>query len=131
MKISQSGHSLDISLSLGLGGARLLNLFCGDLLSASGCLFGVGDKPLTEPGAVVPCLYPGAEPVLIARAISSDDVEEFGPVWLAEVIAAFLLIPLEVWIGDGQPEVLCLRYRLVDELLAQLVVSVHLDLPGH
>ena len=46
-------------------------------------------------------------------------------------MAALLLVPLQLGVGDGQAEVLRLRHGLVDELLPQLVVGVHLDPPGH
>src|SRR5262249_20061555 len=91
----------------------------------------IGAQPVAEPGTVLPCLHAGAETLTVAWTVAGDHIEELRPVRFREVMAAFLFVPRQAWIRDGQPKVLRLRYGLIDELLPQLVVGIDLDLPGY
>src|SRR5690606_37495672 len=109
MKTSQSGHSLDMVLSLNLV-LRLARVpgddgLFGGLRPAGGGLLGMGHQPLAEPGAVLPGLDARAQPVLFARPVAGDHVEEFRPVRLAEIVDALFLVPFQVRVGHGQAQI--------------------------
>ena len=69
--------------------------------------------------------------LLVAGAVAFDDLEELAPIGLCKVVVAGLFVPLQRLIRDGEANIFGLRYRFIDELLAQLIVGVHLDLPRH
>src|SRR5688500_2954827 len=108
MKTSQRGHSLDITF-------RSRCSFGGNRLRATYGLFGMCRQAVPEPGAVLPGRPARAEALGITGAIAGDHLEEFVPVRLAEIVAAFFLVPLQIRIGDSQSEIFGLWYRLVDE----------------
>src|SRR6478735_5906073 len=113
MKISHNGHSLDI---LDPPGTLLLS---DDRQSPAGrtfgrdghggaasALVGMGLQPVAEPGAVLPGLDPGAQPLAVARAVAGDHLEKLAPVRLREIVAALLLVPAQVLVRHRQAEVL-------------------------
>src|SRR5262249_51738383 len=88
-------------------------------------------RGLAHPGAIVPRLAPSLHPLLGDRAFAADDCVEFFPIYVAEIVAALLLVPLEVGVRDCELEEVRLRYGNVDELLAKLIIGLALDPPTH
>ena len=72
-------------------------------------LLRVGRGGFADPGAVGMCLATPLHPLHIAGTLALDDGLEFGPVELAEVIVAALLVPLQVWVFEVQAKG-CLLY---------------------
>src|ERR1044072_7755525 len=88
-------------------------------------------RGLGHPRALVPRFAPRLHALLRGRALAPHDSIELLPVDLAEVVAALLLVPLEVGIWYRQLQEIGLRDRDVDELLAKLVIGLALDPPAH
>src|SRR4051812_10131372 len=112
MKTSQSGmFGVTISISL----------LCGLQGSALPALFGIGQRGLAHPGAVVMRLAPRREAVAVAGAVAGQHLLELFPVDRA-VLPVAVGILLHAGIGNRQAQELRLRDSGIDEFLAQLVV---------
>ena len=92
-------------------------------------LGGVGTGGVADPGAVFVGAAAGVDPVLIAGAVSGEDLAELVPVDRAGDPVA--VVEVEGRVGDGEAEVVGLGDGGVDEFLAQFVVGEALDLPAH
>src|SRR6185369_9267616 len=112
MKTSQSGM---------FGVAISISLLCGLQGSALPALFGIGQRRITHPAAVVMRLAPRREAVTVAGAVAGQHLLELFPVDRAVFpVAAGVL--LHAGIGNRQAQELRLRDSGIDEFLAQLVV---------
>src|SRR4051812_42591532 len=96
-----------------------------------GVLRGVRGRGLDHPGVVVPRGAPAADALGVGRAVAGDDPLELVPVDCAEPVVAGLVVVGQLGVGQRDAEQLGLRDGHVDVALAQLVVAVALDSPGH
>src|SRR5438132_8743317 len=112
MKTSQSGV---------FGVAMVISLFRGLRVLALLALFGIGQRRLAHPGAVVMRLAARRQPVAVAGTVAGQHLIEFFPVDRA-VFPVTVSVLLHAGIGNGEPEELGLRHRRIDEFLAQLVI---------
>src|SRR3954469_11418892 len=119
MKTSHSGVlGVDIVISL-FGSLRRLTMRA---------LRGISRGRLAHPCAIVMRFAPRRDTIAVARPVAGEHLLEFGPVNLAVApVAVRILRHAGVW--NGEAEILRLRYRRIDEFLAQLVVGEALDLP--
>src|SRR5690606_342018 len=99
--------------------------------ATSGSLFSVCSKRFAHPGAFFVSPYSSAQTFAVAGPIAAQHGIELFPVDLAEVVLAALLVPLQIWIGDGQAQVVGLRHSLVDKFLSQFIIGKQLDAPLH
>ena len=74
-------------------------------------------------------LAPGTETLKITWAVALDDIIEFCPIDLSEVVMAGVLVPLQIAIRYRETEKICLGHGLVDEPLPELVVGQQFDFP--
>ena len=91
----------------------------------------MGHQAIAYPSAVIPRLVARFEPFGVARAVALKHVEKLIPIGLGEIVMPAFLVPFQIGVRDGQAQIFSLRDALIDELLTQLVIAVHLDLPRH
>src|SRR5438034_4567759 len=96
-----------------------------------GFLCSMSKGGLAHPRALFVSLLARAHALSVARAVTLDHLEKLVPVDGSDVVVAARVVPLKLWIRNGEAQVLGLLDRLVDELLPQLVVTVELDFPAH
>ena len=73
----------------------------------------------------------GPHPLAVAWSAAIYHRPELIPVYGAEIVMAARFIPLKVRVGYCQFEMVPLRHRDVDKPLAQFIVTLTLDFPGH
>ena len=93
------------------------------------CLAAWATGGIADPGAVVVGAAAGVDAVLVAGAVSGEDLAELVPVdGAGDPMVVFVA---ECRVGDGEAEVVGLGDGGVDEFLAQFVVGEALDAPAH
>src|SRR6266481_5532690 len=114
MKTSHSGV-------FGVAIVTSLNIYRGLRRSLAALAFlGIGLRCLAHPCAFVMRLAPRRQPVAVARAIAGEHSIEFVPVDRTVFpMPGFVLF--HAGVGNRQPQILRLRHRRIDELLAQFV----------
>src|SRR5699024_8978624 len=94
-------------------------------------LFGVGDGGVAHPLAVINGALALLNTLDAAGAVALEHVEKFLPLDFAEIVVAGFLVPFQVRVRGGAAEEFQLRHGLVKKALAQFVVAVAFDFPGH
>ena len=79
--------------------------------------FGMGNQSVPEPGTFLPRTHTGGHSLTIAWAVTANHGKELAPVRFGEIVTTTLLVPPQVLIRNGQPQLPGLWNRLVDELL--------------
>src|SRR5690606_25588030 len=89
---------------------------CVTAVSGSGAfilLLGIGRHGLSYPSALFVGTHPCTQALPVTRAIAFQHFVEFVPVDFSELVVAGLVIPLQIWVGNGQAKIFGLRHSLI------------------
>src|SRR5690606_11128692 len=86
-------------------------------------LFGVGGQCFAHPFALFVRLNARTQAFTVAGAVALEHGVELGPVDFTEFVVSGIGVELQIWVRNGETQVLRLWHSLIDVLLAQLIVG--------